>query len=397
MTERSDITQPQAQVVCFGMITAGVVLAVDRPPVHNTVQLVSHRAEFISDDAALVACALRQWDVSTALIGTAVGDDAAGRRIADQLKSLGVIGDVRLSSSITTPLEVNVSDPTGARTFFWQRDPAILDTLNTADLSSIKGSKLLYVDWYDGDRILRPMEEAARLGIPVFLNLEHGHQDNDILDRYASHATICQAVVDEAQRGNDEEAVIARLLEAGVQTALVTLGDRGSLVADQQGQVRLAVGGERQVRHRCGVTQLHRGGTQSVPNGRGRACHGGASRPLTVRLLLSDRSDDTVAEGAYGGHGLLPLHDAVARATDRDELRTGYPVRELPAQLIGHLGIRIAMNPKSRYVDTAQPGSQVRVYVRSLVPQLADGIGNSVRPAQSVRQLLALPVALIPH
>ena len=239
MRERSNISPLQAQVVCFGMITAGVVLEVDRPPEHNTGQIVRHRAEFISDDAALVACALRQWDIRTALIGTAVGDDAAGKWIGDQLEALGVIGGVRLSGNITTPLEVNVSDPTGARTFFWQRDLAVLDTLNTADLSPIKGTELLYVDWYDGDRILRPMDEAARLGIPIFLNLEHGHQDNDILRRYASRATICQAVVDEAQRGNDEEAVIARLLEAGVQTALVTLGDRGSLVADRHGQVRL--------------------------------------------------------------------------------------------------------------------------------------------------------------
>ncbi len=239
MAERSNITTPQAQVVCFGMITAGVVLEVDRPPEHNTGQLVRSRVEFISDDAALVACGLRQWDVRTALIGTTVGDDAAGRKIADQLEALGVIGGVRLSSSITTPLEVDVSDPTGARTFFWQRDPAVLDTLNTADLSPIKGSDLLYVDWYDGDRILRPMEEAAKLGISIFLNLEHGHQDSDVLKRYASRATICQTVVDEAQRGHDEEAVAARLLEAGVQAALVTLGDRGSLVANGQTQVRL--------------------------------------------------------------------------------------------------------------------------------------------------------------
>ncbi len=97
----------------------------------------------------------------------------------------------------------------------------------------------MYVDWYDGDRILRPMEEAASLGVPIFLNLEHGRLDNDVLSRYASRATICQAVVDEAQRGDGAEAVITSLLEAGVQTALVTMAEKGSLVADRQGQVRL--------------------------------------------------------------------------------------------------------------------------------------------------------------
>ena len=221
-----------AEVVCFGMITPAVVMVADQFPDHNTGTHVKEVGEFISDDAAIVATLLRHWGVESGLIGTTLGDDPSGRRVARQLRDLGVLGRFRLSRSVTTPFEVNISDPSGARTYFWQRDPKVLDTLDTASLSLMERARLLYVDWYDGDHILRPMDEASRLGIPVFLNLEHGHQDPDILERCAHRAAICQAVTDPAQRGGDTPMEVARkLLEVGVGTALVTMSWEGCLAA----------------------------------------------------------------------------------------------------------------------------------------------------------------------
>ena len=93
-----------------------------------------------------------------------------------------------------------------------------------------EGSRILYVDWYDGDHILRAMDEATRLGIPVFLNFEHGHADSALLKRYASRATICQAVTDAAQLGEEPPLDVARkLLRIGVKTALITLAGEGCL------------------------------------------------------------------------------------------------------------------------------------------------------------------------
>ena len=229
VTHRKTTSLTRADVVCFGMITPAVVMAVDQLPESNTGTQVNETSEFISDDAAIVACLLGQWGVRSGLIGTALGNDPPGRRVARQLRDQGILGRVRLSRRIKTPFEVNVSDRTGARTYFWRREPQVLDTLDTADLSLLAGSRLLYVDWYDGDHILRPMEEAARLGIPTFLNLEHGHQAPDILTRYARRASTCQAVTDPAQRGGDPLAAARTLLDAGVQTALVTLGEGGCL------------------------------------------------------------------------------------------------------------------------------------------------------------------------
>jgi sulfofructose kinase len=217
--------------VGFGMLTPVAILVVDELPQHNTGALISEISEFVFDDAAIVACLLRQWDVPTGMIGTAVGDDPRGRALAQKLRDWNVQGEVRLSANITTPLEVDVSDRTGARTYFWKRDPQVLDTLDSADLSMLQKARLLYVDWYDGDHIVRAMEEAARVKIPVFLNMEHGHADPNLLARYAGRASLCQAVTDAAQKEESDPLVVARkLLRAGVETAIITLAGEGSLV-----------------------------------------------------------------------------------------------------------------------------------------------------------------------
>ncbi|MBI3162231.1 MAG: carbohydrate kinase family protein [Chloroflexi bacterium] len=218
--------------VGFGMLTPVYIMALDKLPKHNTGAIVHQVSEYVYDDAAIIACNLSQWNIHSGMIGTAVGDDLLGHYVADTLEEMGVRGRVRFTKKYKTPLEVNVSDRLGARTYFWQRSPEILSTLDTADLSMLKDAKLMYVDWYDGDHIIRAMNEARRLGVPVFLNLEHGHNDPEILEKYASRATICQAVTDDAQIGrkNAMLSTAKKLLKAGIKTAIITMARQGCMV-----------------------------------------------------------------------------------------------------------------------------------------------------------------------
>ena len=220
----------QPVYVGFGMLTPVAIMVVEQLPKHNTGALVKEVNEFIFDDAAIVACLLRQWDLPTAMIGTVLGDDSRGHQLARQLEEWDVQGEVRFAGDIKTPWEVDVSDETGARTYFWQRPSNLLDTLDTADLSILEGARILYVDWYDGDHILRAMDEAIRLEIPVFLNFEYGHANLELLKRYAGRATICQAVTDAAQCGDVPPLEVAlSLLRIGVKTVLITMADEGCL------------------------------------------------------------------------------------------------------------------------------------------------------------------------
>jgi len=234
------MNQPPPVYVGFGMLTPVAIMVVEQLPAHNTGALVKEVSEFIFDDAAIVACLLRQWDVPSAMIGTALGDDFRGHHLARQLEEWGVQGEVRFTNAYKTPLEVDVSDETGARTYFWQRPAQVLATLDTADLSLLAGAHLLYVDWYDGRHILRAMDEAKRQGVPVFLNFEHGHADPELLKNYASRATICQAVTDVAQSGDVPPIEVAlRLLHMGVETALITMADEGCLAVDHTETIRV--------------------------------------------------------------------------------------------------------------------------------------------------------------
>jgi sugar/nucleoside kinase (ribokinase family) len=174
------------------------------------------------------------------MIGTVLGDDPRGHQLALQLEEWGVQGKVRFSRDIKTPWEVDVSDETGARTYFWQRPPQVLDTLDTADLSILDGAHMLYVDWYDGNHILRAMDEAIRLGVPVFLNFEYGHAYPELLKSYAGRAFICQAITAAAQCGDIPPLDVAlRLLKNGVKTALVTMANEGCLAVSNGDVIRV--------------------------------------------------------------------------------------------------------------------------------------------------------------
>jgi sugar/nucleoside kinase (ribokinase family) len=229
------------EYVGFGMLTPVAIMVLEKLPKHNTGAIVTDVNEFVFDDAAIVACLLRQWDVTSGMIGTAVGDDPRGHLLANQLKEWGVQGKVRFTKEYKTPIEVNVSDRKGARTYFWQRTPQILGTLDTANLSLLRGAKIMYADWYDGDHTLRAMDEARRLNVPVFVNLEHGHKDSDVLKQYAKRATICQAVTDAAQLGGKRALIgtARKLLKSGIKTAIITLAKGGCLVAQGDEIVRV--------------------------------------------------------------------------------------------------------------------------------------------------------------
>ncbi|HEY5269437.1 MAG TPA: hypothetical protein VII97_03815, partial [Anaerolineales bacterium] len=88
---------PSPVYVGFGMLTPVAIMVVEQLPAHNTGALVKEVSEFVFDDAAIIACLLRQWEISSAMIGTAVGDDPRGHILAQQLKTWGVQGEVRHS------------------------------------------------------------------------------------------------------------------------------------------------------------------------------------------------------------------------------------------------------------------------------------------------------------
>ena len=214
------------------MITPARVLTVERLPAWNTGEVWREGAEFVSDDAAIVAGLLAGWGVPVELAGTALGDDDDGRRTVAALRGMGVSGKFVLRADVETPFEVNVSDSKGGRTYLWRRDARVLATLEDADLSSVPTAKLVYADWYDAPSNLRALRAAADGGVPVMLNVEHAHADADamnVLMPALPSDSIVQAVTDAAQRGGDALGAADFLTRNGASVALVTLASDGAL------------------------------------------------------------------------------------------------------------------------------------------------------------------------
>lgn len=238
MTTLRSKLPPPAEVFCFGMIVPATLVIVEHMPKVNFKADIQQVAEFVSDDAAIVATVLRGWGVRSALAGTALGDDEAGKRTVRALRKAGLQGAFPTTSAYSTPYELVISDAQGNRTYFWHKDDAVLATLDTADLSPVRDASMIYIDWYDGHRIERAIDEADRYHVPVFLNVEHAHSEPHIL-KLVSRATICQAVTDATQQLDDAGRVADLLLDAGASTAIITLAQGGCLVAEAGRRVRV--------------------------------------------------------------------------------------------------------------------------------------------------------------
>ncbi len=218
--------------MCFGVLSYLQLMVVDQTPVHNAGTPIRQLIDSYGDDAAIVAGMLHQWGQDTKLIPSAVGDDELGRKVAETVARLGVPVQVEVNPDVATVAELSIADPSGARTYFYQRTPELLATLDAANLAPLESAAYLYVDWYDGDHILRPMRAASELGIPVLVNLEDQSANSGLLAKLAPYTTACQVSVDNADSENDLESIAGGLLEAGMGTVLITGGSRGCLVAD---------------------------------------------------------------------------------------------------------------------------------------------------------------------
>ncbi|MEE2656537.1 MAG: PfkB family carbohydrate kinase [Chloroflexota bacterium] len=225
--------------VCLGLITLGTLIIVDKLPETNTGAVPENVREYLSDDGVIAALALKQWGVTSGVIGTKLGRDAAGQKAIRQLTESGVVGSFKMTSKYRTPLEISIADKGGNRTYYWDRREEPLSTLDEADLSMIETAKLLYVDWYDHGHILTALKTAKRAGVPTFFNFEHGHENAELLSLYGQYSTIIQGVTDAAQVNIHPEETGERLLKNGASIALVTLASQGCLALTQDESIRV--------------------------------------------------------------------------------------------------------------------------------------------------------------
>ncbi len=216
-----------AEVVCVGIVSPAEVYTVDRMPEWNTGAPWSGRADYISEDAAIVATSLKQWGLNVGLVANKLGDDPSGRNVLDDLLTRGITGHFELDDTIRTPYEIVISDTSGGRTFVWDRRIEVLKTLSQADTSIIEGSRHVYADWYDWPHNSMALEEAQKHGIPVLINMEDRYTDSKLADDLLPYASTVQVSLPEHDV-TDPELVATNMLRKGVSSVLITGASKGS-------------------------------------------------------------------------------------------------------------------------------------------------------------------------
>ena len=219
------------EVVCYGFLTHCLLLTVDRLPPQNGGALVLDSVETVGDDAAIVASILTKWNVPAKLISSPVGNDYRGEKVREHLESWEIDVHQLVIPGWPTPFEIAILDPNGGRTYFQRREPAALSALKAPSATQLSGAGLLYVDWYDGPSVVAAMETAFSQGVPVFLNLESQYNKEPWLSDLLRYASICQVSLDEPDASGSPSDIARSLINRGVDTALVTLGADGCVVA----------------------------------------------------------------------------------------------------------------------------------------------------------------------
>ena len=225
----------KGNLVCCGFLTHCMLVVVESFPAQNGGAAIQNVVDSFGDDAAIIASTLARWNVPSTLVSTPVGNDYYGSKVLEQLKASGIDVSQRVNQGVATPLEVGIVDGTGSRTYFQQRDPRAVASLPIPSASQLSNARMLYVDWYDGAKILDAMERAQDHGVPVFLNLESRYADAPNLADLLRFTSVCQVSIDEPQASGAPLDIGRDLIAAGIGTVLVTTGAEGCIVA-QGGQ-----------------------------------------------------------------------------------------------------------------------------------------------------------------
>lgn len=227
-----ELKSAELDVVCVGMVTPAEVYVVEEILEWNTGSKWNSRADFVSDDAAIVATNLATWGLKAGLICNSFGEDLAGHNLLVELEDIGLAGEFLLNSSLRTPYEIVISDSLGGRTYIWDRRDDVLKTLFEASTGLIGRAKYCYFDWYDLPYIFPAIKDAKSNDVPVFFNIEDKFNDSEIMSVASEYATYVQANLSDLDSVDSMRNIAELLISKGVLVAIVTGASKGCFVSD---------------------------------------------------------------------------------------------------------------------------------------------------------------------
>ncbi|MCW1968709.1 MAG: carbohydrate kinase family protein [Anaerolineae bacterium] len=238
----SDISPPT--IACLGFINPGLALSVDHYPLANGGTFVQAKKFYLGSDAVIVANALSKWGMKAHLITNALGDDTMGRNAKRQLQAAGVLGELILQPNVATPVEIDVCDQQGKRTWFVEQAWSLFGTIAAADLTPIQHANMLYIDWYAGEDVVdRALQTAQTQGVPVYLNVECTAAEPERYAEWIKRADLVQTWINDDDVSRNDATVAwelaERLCKLGAKVAVVTRGKDGCVARSATESVSL--------------------------------------------------------------------------------------------------------------------------------------------------------------
>lgn len=234
----------EAQIVVVGSINADLTVNVERHPEPGETLLGRGGGITAGGKGANQAVAAARLGSTVALVG-AVGDDANAQPATELLKDAGVdLSAVATVDSVTGLAVITVADggentimvvPGANAEVTAEAVDAHADLIAQADIVLLQGE-------IPADGFARAVEHAAgRVVVNLAPVVEVDRDallaaDPLVVNEHEAALVIAQLGADPA--GSPEEQV-ARLLEAGFASVVITLGARGALVAEQDSDMRI--------------------------------------------------------------------------------------------------------------------------------------------------------------
>ncbi len=217
-------------VVGIGQCCIDYLGAVDHYPDINEKEEVDNLTVQGGGPVATAMVTLSRLGASTSFIGK-ISDDYFGDLIKDSLTSEFVnIDNIIVEKDRRSQFAfIVVEKETGKRTVLWSR--ATVTPLRPKEINRdvIKSAKVLLLDGLDKEGSTEAAEFARDAGVTVVIDAGSMREGTLALVNLADYFIASEDFANQYSNADDPKAVAIKLLELGAKTAIITLGDKGSI------------------------------------------------------------------------------------------------------------------------------------------------------------------------
>jgi sugar/nucleoside kinase (ribokinase family) len=240
------------EVICLGILVADVVgQPVDAYPERGKLVLVDRMELHSGGCAANTGISLGKLGVPTGVIGK-VGHDGFGSFLVEELARHGVdTRGVRRDPEVNTSATMVLVHGDAERSFLHYLGANACFSREDVDMELLHGARILHVAGaflmprLDGAPAAELLREARRMGLTTSLDTAWDSRGRwmSLLRPCLAHLDLMTPSIEEARclTGRDEPTEVAQvLLDAGVRTVALKMGERGCYVRTAEREFAIA-------------------------------------------------------------------------------------------------------------------------------------------------------------